>query len=427
MSASPAASFPARPQLTRWDAPATLLAGLVFLFPVLVATTDGGGSYVYAVLLLAGLLWGRGWRELDARETVLLTGLGVALLAMAVSLLNTADMGNGLALLERFARIASIALIVLLFRRGRLSLYRPLGSGAILATLVMAGQAWYQVERLGQEQATGFYHPIVFGDLAVLWGSLGVLFALTILPGWRGWVTASVAAAAATYASALSQARGAWLFVPVFMVVLVWTFLSRRSSGRSLGWGMVVVMLSGMAVGLWQSDRIVERVELAASDLRTFTEDPGAETSWGIRLNLWRNSLLLARENPVFGGGLGDFQDHMMAMVEDGRSWNVWVAHYAHAHSIYFDALANAGIVGLAATVVGYLLLPLWFFRGILTTAQDSPARFLAMGGVVTVLAFATFGLSEALWTRNPFVNAYVVCMAVFLGGLSGEASSRTQ
>jgi O-antigen ligase len=410
-----------------WDLVAAVLAILVFLFPVLVATTDGGGSYVYVLLLAAGLWWGRGWSELDRREWVLIVGLGAGLLAMGLGMVNSADVGFGLSRLERFGRIASIALIFLMFRRRGLALDRSLGFGAIVGTLVMAGQAWYQVEWLGQEQARGAYHPIVFGDLALLWGALGVLFALMVMRGWTGWLTAGVAAGAATYASVLSQARGGWLFVPLFLVVLVWMV---RSAGPSTRWqvrGIAAVVLSGVLIGLWQSEPIVERVQLAGHDLRTFSEDPAAQTSWGIRLNLWRNSLLLAREHPLVGAGLGDFPRHMREMVEDGRSWNPWVADYTHAHSIYFDALATAGILGLAGTVMAYLVLPFWFFGGMVSTVQPSRGRFLAMGGVVTVLAFATFGFSEALWTRNPFVNTYVVCIAVFLGGLSSGTSSRSR
>jgi O-antigen ligase len=413
------------PEARGWDLVAIVLAALVFLFPILAATTSGGGSYVYVLLLAAGLWWGWGWREMDRRESALAVGLGVAFLAMALGLIHTDDVGSGLSRMERFGRIASIVLIFLALRRRGLGLDRALGAGAVAATLVMAGQAWYQVERAGGEHASGAYHPIVFGDLALLWGALGVLFALVVIRGWTGWLTAGAAAGAATYASVLSQARGGWLFVPVFLVVLGWMARSFDPSGRWRLRGITAVVLSGAVIGVWQAEPIVERVRLGAHDLRTFAEEPDAETSWGIRLNLWRNSLLLAREHPLVGAGLGDFQAHMREMVQDGRSWNPWVADFAHAHSIYFDALATAGILGLTATVVAYLVLPFWFFGGMVSAVQPARETFLALGGVVTVLAFATFGLSEALWTRNPFVNTYVVCMAVFLGGLSGEAARR--
>jgi O-antigen ligase len=399
---------------------------LVFVFPSVVGTTDGGGSWVYVLLLVAGLALGRGWSELEAREKHVLLAMVAVLPVMALGLIGVADVGMGLTRLERFARIAAILPIYLMFRRAGLPLHRPLGWGAILATVVMAGQAWYQTERLGLDKAIGFYHHIVFGDLAVLWGCLGVLFALTCLRPWVGLAVGSAAAAAATYAAVLSQARGAWLAVPVLLVAggwLAWRLDRRDDPGRRrLRWGGVAIVLTVVALGVWQAGAVGERLMLAASDLETFVEDPSAETSWGIRLNLWRNSLLLARDHPVLGIGPGQFNVRMHEMVADGRSLNAWVTEYSHAHSIYVDALVSAGVLGLMAMVAGYLFLPFRTFGGMLDSARTAGGRYCAIGGVLTVLAFATFGLSEALWTRNPFVTTYVVCIAVLLAGSTSGA-----
>jgi O-antigen ligase len=407
----------------RW-ATTAIPAALVFVFPSVVATTDGVGSWVYVSLLVAGLVLGRGWPELEVREKHMLLGMVAVLPVMALALVGVSDLGMGLTRLERFARIAAILPIYLMLRRIGLP-HQALGWGAILATAVMAGQAWYQTERLGLDKAMGFYHHIVFGDLAVLWGSLGVLFALTCLRPWVGIAVGSAAAAAATYAAVLSQARGGWLAVPVLLVAGAWLAwrVDRRDGPdrRRPRWGWVAVLLTVIGLGAWQAGPVGERLMLAASDLETFTEDPAAETSWGIRLNLWRNSLLLARDHPLLGIGPGQFNARMHEMVADGRSLNAWVTEYSHAHSIYFDALVSAGILGLIAMFAGYFFLPFRTFGGMLESARTAGGRYCAIGGVLTVLAFATFGLSEALWTRNPFVTTYVICIAVLLAGATSR------
>jgi O-antigen ligase len=409
-------------------APRWLLAGLViaiFLFPSVVATTNGGGSYVYALLLLPALFFGRGWRMLAPWERRVLACLLVALAVMALSLVNSEDLRQGMKWLERYLRIALLVPIYLMLRRFGLVLGWALGMGAVAATLVMAGQAWYQVNWLGQPVASGYYHWIVFGDLAVLWGALAVIFALTLVRGWRGMVLGAVAAAAALYASALSQARGAWLFVPVLMLTLVWFYRRQLFASRqAIATTAAVLVLVG-AVGVWQADRLTSGVQRGLSDIRTFVENPEAGTSWGIRINLWRNTLLLVQEHPLLGTGLGDFHQEMRDMAADGRSWSEAVADYGHAHSIYFDTLANAGVLGFFATLFGYLLLPLWAFARGGPVADFPERRFYVHAGVVTVLAFATFGVSEALWARNPFVNTYVVCMVVLLAGLASGASDK--
>ncbi|GAB4295918.1 MAG: hypothetical protein Kow0096_13050 [Thiohalomonadaceae bacterium] len=403
----------AAPPLLVW-----LLAVLVFLFPVVVATTDGGGSYVYTLLVLPALYFGRNWREISLLEKRILLGFVIAFVAMALSLFNTEDMREGIKFLERYLRIALLFPIYLMLRRYGFRLGHALGWGAALATLVMAGQAWYQVSVLDEGIASGYYHKIVFGDLAILWGALVAVFSLTLLRGRFGAVLAAVSGSAALYASILSHTRGSWLFVLIFLAVLLWIYRKRIASSSQALLGVAAALLVLAAAGLWQGDRFVHGIERGVKDIKIFMKNPRAGTSWGIRLNLWRNTLLLAQEHPLLGAGLGDFHQEMRDMAADKRSWSRAVADYGHAHSIYFDALANGGLVGLTATVVAYLLLPLVAFGRGLRNAITPEQRFYAMGGLVTVLAFATFGLSEALWARNPFVNTYVVCIAVMLAGM---------
>lgn len=393
-------------------------AALVFIFPVVVATTNGGGSYVYTLLVLPALYYGRHWQNLSLWERRILLGFVVALIAMSLSFINSEDIRQGLKYLERYLRFVLMIPVYLMMRRYSLALGRELGVGAIVACVVMAVQGGYQVSWVGHEFASGYYHKIVFGDLAVLWGALAVIFALTMARGGLGIGIAAISASAALYASVLSQTRGSWLFVPVFILTLLWMYRKELLANRQMVLAGFVVMLALMSFGIWKSDRFVQGVERGAEDLRIFMQDPSAGTSWGIRLNLWRNTLLIVEGNPLLGTGLGDFHQDMRAMAADGRSWSTAVEDFGHAHSIYFDALANAGLVGLAATVVTYLLLPFMAFVRGLRRAVTSEQRFYAMGGLVTVLAFATFGLSEALWARNPFVNTYIICIVVFLAGV---------
>lgn len=391
---------------------------LVFLFPVVVATIDGGGSYVYTLLVLPALYFGRHWKCLSLWEKRVLLGFVVALVAMSFSLVNSDDVRQGLKYLDRYLRIVLMIPVYLMLRRYGFAVGHILGAGAVVATIVMALQGWYQVNRLGHAFASGYYHKIVFGDLVVLWGALAVVFAVTMVRGGLGVGIAAISAVAALYASILSHTRGSWLFIPVFMLTLLWVYRKQLLASRRMLIGGGAAAFALISVMVWQGDRFIYGIERGAEDLRVFMQDPSVGTSWGIRLNLWRNTLLIVEESPLLGTGLGDFHQEMRDMAADGRSWSTAVVDFGHAHSIYFDALANAGLVGLGATVVAYLLLPFIVFVGGIQRAVTPEQRFYALGGLVTVLAFATFGLSEALWARNPFVNTYIVCIAVFLGGM---------
>ena len=101
--------------LPRWLEP--VLTVLAFLFPLVVATTDGGGSYVYVGLLLLSLVYGRGWSALDSWEKRVLLGFSAGFLAMLLSMLNTADLHEGGKWIERYLRLALTLPIYLMFRR----------------------------------------------------------------------------------------------------------------------------------------------------------------------------------------------------------------------------------------------------------------------------------------------------------------------
>lgn len=390
---------------------------LVFIFPIAVATV-GWGSVIFGLLLLPALYYGRGWKSLTTWERRIMLGYLLVFVAMALSMINADDLKEGVQMLDRFLRFVMIVPIYLMFRRYRFSMGRELAAGAFVACLVMAGQAVYEVVWQGAGHAQGHYHKIVFGDLAVWWAAVVAVMAVTVAKNW--WLRAAAIAAIllALYASVLSQTRGAWLFIPLIPLVLLWSQWGELKNLRI--WavaGFVILMIAGGGA-LFQSEKIINGVQRGLNDLERFADDPGTGNSWGTRLNLWRNSLLLAQEHPILGSGVGDFRLDMERLVEDGRSWSPYVVRYSHAHSIYFDALARAGIVGLFATVLAILLLPLVFFARGVRRATEPWSRFYAIGGVMLVAAFATFGLSEGLWARNPFVNTYVITLVVFMAGL---------
>ena len=399
---------------------------LVFLFPGVIATTNGLGSIIFTLLVLPSLYYGRGWRSLETGEKRFLLGILAVFLAMSLSLVNSENVIEGVGKLERYLRLAMIVPLYLMFRRFELSLARPLAWGALLACLVMAAQGWYQVAWQGNAFASGYYHKIVFGDLAILWSAIVAALALTLLRHKGILALAILAIVAGLYASLLSNTRGAWLFIPVFVLLLVWVqwrtmWLGKRTMLATL----LALALILVGAGLSQQEHLLGGISRGVDDLQTFANDPRAGTSWGTRLSLWHNSWQIFKESPLLGTGLGDFHHQMILMAEDGRSWTPAVALYDHAHSIYFDALANAGLIGLIAMLLGYLALPLWVFNQGIRTANCSESRFYALGGMITVLAFATFGLSEGLWARNPFINTYAICLVVLMAGMMNHRQAQ--
>ncbi|HEY0635855.1 MAG TPA: O-antigen ligase family protein [Gammaproteobacteria bacterium] len=400
--------------------PDRLLQGLVIAFPFVAVSLPGGGSALYTLLALAGVVFGwRGVSRSRGNERYWWLALLLFFLLAAASLAYSADLENGAQRLERFLRLATLGLVFAVLVRWHVVAGRLFVIGLMAAALSMFVQALYEIHWLQRDYAQGLYHKIIFGDIAMLTALLLFAAVLTLLRG-RLRLLALLCIPLALYASVMSATRGAWLVLPVVGVVLAWLY--RQRVDRRLWWltGGALAMVLALVVVLRPAP-LVGPLERGVEELRTFVVDPSRHTSWGDRLNMWRNATIIWWHNPLFGTGIGDFNHDTRELVAQGRSLSGDVVKYGHAHSIYFDTLATLGIAGVLLLMVALFLLPGHYFYRAWQRAGDGQVRFAALAGLLTVVSFAVFGFSEGWLSRNPFVNPYIVYLALFAATIAAE------
>jgi O-antigen ligase len=239
--------------------------------------------------------------------------------------------------------------------------------GAAGAVWFAAAQDWVQepaklaaITRLGRAVQVVLPHlpgawlntNIVAGVLAVLLpSSLGLALG-DMSSGrrsrwaWRGagWASAALIG----FGLLLSTSRGAWSAVAVGMALAaVWRLAGRRVRGRRqlLDAGGAVALL--LAVGVLA---IVLSPELRA-------------WAWGYaaavdRTEIYREALLLVRDYPITGLGLGEF-----AVQHSTYALLIHVPVLPYAHSFYLDVALGQGLGGLLVALSllgGALVLGLW-------------------------------------------------------------------
>jgi O-antigen ligase len=413
-------------QFTACSWPQRLVLLLAALFPLVSVSVRSGGSVLFTLLVLPALFYA--WPErkaLDAAEKRwLLAYLSLFVLA-AVSLLYVDDLQVGLGKLERYLRLALLGVIYLFLRRMSVEAGRFFLFGVVAAAFSLGGQAWYQIQVQHQDIASGLYHKIVFGDMAVLTFTVMLAAALTVARRPWDYLLLASAMTAALYASLMSATRGSWLLLPLLALLLAWLYRDRI--GRR-GWvaALAAVALLAGAMAFWQPRVIMAPMSTGVHEIERYLENPKQAGSWGARLEMWGNSIKIWRKNPWFGTGIGDFQHDSKELVASGQSKNRLVAReFGHAHSIYFDALASLGGVGLLVLVLALFVLPWRHFSRRWREAVLPWERFYALSGLLTVAAFAEFGLTEGWTSRNPFVNPYIIYIAVFASSLAVSAARR--
>jgi len=135
-------------------------------------------------------------------------------------------------------------------------------------------------------------------------------------------------------------------------------------------------------------------------------------TPIGQRLEMWRAALLLFAKHPLLGVGTGGYQEATQQLVDAGRVAPD-TARFDHPHNDYFDALANRGLLGLAA-LAALLGLPAWLF--IRALRGPGTLRMTAgLGGLLVTVGFAIFGMTETIFIHSACITWYAMMTSIFI------------
>ncbi|HEX5678312.1 MAG TPA: O-antigen ligase family protein, partial [Alcanivorax sp.] len=117
--------------------------------------------------------------------------------------------------------------------------------------------------------------------------------------------------------------------------------------------------------------------------------------SFGVRVEMWRVGVQLFSEKPLLGWGEGRLQERRDEWV---AAWDLHpaVSRYDQLHSDLIDTAARRGLVGLGSLLMLYGV-PLVLFARALRGRPDTTTRALAVAGLVVVVAFIGFGLTQSM------------------------------
>ena len=136
-----------------------------------------------------------------------------------------------------------------------------------------------------------------------------------------------------------------------------------------------------------------------------------ADDSIGVRFALWGGAWRLFLTHPFLGVGSGAFQSELRRRVDAGLIQPA-TGDYDHPHDEYLDALANRGLLGLAA-LLAMLLIPARRFARVLHDGERTE-HTVALAGLLTVAGFGIFGLTDTVFLHSMMITWYVMYMAIF-------------
>jgi O-antigen ligase len=304
------------------------------------------------------------------------------------------------------------------------------GALALVTTASGAYSAWYVIG-LGHRrvQIPDFIDPIIFGGLTLLLG-LCCLAALPAARPWRLRLMLAIGVFAGLLAAALSGTRGAWVALPVGLLILdryQWRLL-----GAAWRWGaMALVVVSVTMLVAWPDTGVKDRAMSAYSAIShsLTTDEPGGSGFW-YRPTLYRTvALEIVPASPWVGHGPVNLRLKLQALAERDEASPALkrlarARDATQAHNDGLQALFWGGVFGLVGLLVAYML-PLVLFRQAALVTADAIRRALAVMGLLVAGLYIVFGVSYSYFA---FVIPTVFYLAaVFLIALLVRGTSSTQ
>ena len=212
-------------------------------------------------------------------------------------------------------------------------------------------------------------------------------------PAARDRAVAAVLFAVYAVAILLSYSRLGWITLGA-LTVFVAAF--HRLRWAALG---AAVLLAGALFAASSSARERILVEFQQSDRNTLL----------LRSSLWRATMDMLRDHPLFGGGLSGFKAAITPYAQRAG----YQEDLIYPHNLLLNAWTETGLLGLlgfAWTLVQALRL------GLRRLAGDPLRRTLGIGLLAMLLTFLVHGLGDVPYFKNDQALAFWALLAVALG-----------
>ncbi|MFM7011794.1 MAG: O-antigen ligase family protein [Betaproteobacteria bacterium] len=406
-----------------------LVALLVAALPALMLTEIGQTSGVFYALIVVclSICFSRtGGIRTTLAELRDYRGLGLALgywvLMVLVAMLTST--GNHTAELERGLRLSLGTLVILgaclsLIPQWLRQAAWGMTIGTVAATYVGFSWTWSEIERVDNFPQ---YNAVSYGNLLILLATLSTLSIGWKLTPYRRTEVAikALIGFAGLLGFMTTQTRSGWVAMPFFILIgsVLWVGSFKP---RKLFLPAVVALLLAATV-FTSSSTMRTRLQQGVDQLVECSSAPNTISSMCVRVQLWRASWLMFKENPLLGNGATNlFGPVLEGYVDKGIVSSFTTdEEFDEPHNDIFYMLAGHGLLGLAALLLLYFA-PAWIFIRRLAEGVPQTARVAAAMGLSVCLGFFACGLTELMFRGMRTMSFY----ALMIGWLMALSDTR--
>lgn len=283
----------------------------------------------------------------------------------------------------------------------------------IWSFLFQPPKIWADTNRLGNY----YTNPIPFGDIALL---LGFLAVTTIQIEERNnffiFLLRIFALMCGIYISYKSGSRGGWIAIPILIGIVV---MQNRDILTKRFFYLLAMIITLTLLYIFSSHYAIHRIDDIFTNISSFFAG-NADTSIGLRLSLWRASIILFIDNPLYGVGKGHLEPALNMLAKSG--FLIPQAVNQHAHSDFFSIMAEMGSVGILCLLLLYFGITFYFWKSRNSVAE--PEKSAAYSGLAVATSTIIFGLTIDVLVPVMQVSFIALSCAVLLATINGYARS---
>jgi len=387
----------------------------LIVFPASILVFEKIDSLVFVYFILAGL-----FLYLKNRKTAAQPSRDETLLYFAVSLFCwisifiTYNLSDDLDSSTRFLHLFAIIPAYIFLKNTRISLHF-FWYGLTIGSFIVAGIAINEVFFSQIDRARSITHPIIFGDLSLAMGAMA-LAGMGWFKSQAKWqiLLPCLALLCGVLASVLSGSRGGWIAIPFLLLIFIW-YIKNIFSFKQKFALVTVFALTLSALYFTPQTRVSFHIDRTIDSIKLYTDSeissPYRASSVGTRFEMWQASVSIFQEHPFVGVGWGNYKKHASLLVQQGLRKSS-AAAFEHPHNQFLSALVKGGLLSFISLIFLFTILSKFFIKKI-SRDQNRDIQRLALAGLILVVAFIFFGLSEAIFERSRPISFFAFYVAV--------------
>ncbi len=403
---------------------------VLLIYPMTMFVVEGLRSEFIAILILLSLVafalnkFQLDIFTLDREETLVLLPFLLVFLVALASYAWFGFLDEAKTRMDRYSYFLLVFPIYSLFRYTRPKM-EVIWIGVVVGCYIAFGRAVLEemdlveeivrgVSRIDPNRANGVMNPIRFGCLSLIMGFIALIGTLNFRDSYPGLrIIGLFGFFSGLCASILSESRGAWIAVPLLLVISIWSyFREQKKSVRYLA--IIGAVLTVLIITFTPMTGVKARIDIAVSNVSDYFESNKQNTSVGIRLYMVETAYQAFSENKVFGIGLGRYREYAKSYyLKEKPGINSKITWWKNPHNEYLLHASTRGLIGIAALLI-------LFFSGIYFFVKQRKEAigsysFSAISGLVLYVGYMHFGLTIALFEHRNFLVFFIIYSILFI------------